>query len=89
MIAVLVHYSGRVQGVGFRVTASLIAKSFDVTGWVKNLPDGRVALWAEGESDEVHAFLAEVRARMGGCVHDEQRQAQEAAGRFRSFSVVH
>ena len=44
MISLQVFYEGHVQGVGFRFTVRHIAKGFDVTGWVRNLPDGRVEL---------------------------------------------
>ena len=57
-----VFYSGRVQGVGFRVTAEETAKSFDVVGWVKNLRDGRVELIAEAEEDVLKRFLAVLRS---------------------------
>ena len=42
------YFSGRVQGVGFRYTSRNIAINYDVTGFVRNLPDGRVELVAEG-----------------------------------------
>jgi acylphosphatase len=61
MIGRQVFYEGRVQGVGFRYTAKRIAMGFDVIGWVRNLPDGRVELHAGGEPDEVRAFLTAVR----------------------------
>ena len=48
----LVLFSGRVQGVGFRYTACHIARHFTVTGYVRNLPDGRVELLAEGNPEE-------------------------------------
>src|SRR6266481_6368545 len=57
MISLQVFYEGRVQGVGFRFTVRHIAKGFDVTGWVRNLPDGRVELQVTGEGGEVRAFL--------------------------------
>jgi acylphosphatase len=57
MISLQVFYEGRVQGVGFRFTVRHIAKGFDVTGWVRNLPDGRVELQVTGQEDEVRAFL--------------------------------
>src|SRR5260370_23067699 len=57
MISLQVFYEGRVQGVGFRFTVRHIAKGFDVTGWVRNLPDGRVELQVTGEEDEVRAFV--------------------------------
>jgi acylphosphatase len=56
----LVHYEGRVQGVGFRYTARRIAQGYDVAGRVKNLPDGRVEMRVFGEAEEVDAFLEAV-----------------------------
>ena len=50
-------YTGRVQGVGFRDTAQRLAGRFAVSGFVRNLDDGRVELVAEGEPVEVNAFL--------------------------------
>jgi len=60
MIARHVFYEGRVQGVGFRYTVRYLAKGFDVIGWVRNLPDGRVELLAGGEPSEVEGFLAAI-----------------------------
>jgi acylphosphatase len=57
MISLSVFYEGRVQGVGFRWSVRHIAKGFDVTGWVRNLIDGRVEMQVSGEEDEVRAFL--------------------------------
>jgi acylphosphatase len=57
MISLQVFYEGNVQGVGFRWSVRHIAKGFDVTGWVRNLPDGRVELQVNGEENEVCAFL--------------------------------
>jgi acylphosphatase len=60
VISLQVFYEGRVQGVGFRFTVRHIAKGFDVTGWVRNLPDGRVELQVTGREGEVRAFLDQV-----------------------------
>ncbi len=57
MIGRHVFYEGRVQGVGFRATVKGIARGYDVTGWVRNLPDGRVEMQANGDMEEVEAFL--------------------------------
>ena len=57
MIGRHVFFEGRVQGVGFRWSVKNLARGYDVTGWVKNLPDGRVEMQASGDADEVDAFI--------------------------------
>src|SRR5476649_1637601 len=56
-----IFYSGRVQGVGFRYTARTVAAGFEIAGYVRNLPDGRVELAAEGDAAELDAFRAAMR----------------------------
>ena len=60
MIAKRVIFKGHVQGVGFRYTVMDLARSFEVCGWVKNLPEGTVELQVTGESGEVDAFIKEI-----------------------------
>ncbi len=57
MISLQVFFEGNVQGVGFRWSVKRVAKGFDVVGWVRNLPDGRVELQASGAESEVRAFI--------------------------------
>jgi acylphosphatase len=57
MISFEVFYEGRVQGVGFRWSIRNLAKGFDVTGWIRNLDDGRVQMQVSGEEEEVRSFL--------------------------------
>jgi acylphosphatase len=84
-----VFYSGRVQGVGFRYTAKTTAMGFELTGVVRNLPDGRVELIAEGERGELAAFAEAVRdAGLSGFIRDEQVQWQPATGEFKGFEIV-
>ena len=81
------HYSGMVQGVGFRYTARRIASRFDVTGYVQNLTDGRVLLVAEGRPDELDRFLGAVRSGLGDYIRDTSEETSPAAGRFGHFDI--
>jgi acylphosphatase len=65
-----VLYSGYVQGVGFRYTARSVASRFQVTGWVRNLADGSVELEAQGEREEVRAYLGSLSERMSRNIRD-------------------
>ena len=48
--------SGRVQGVGFRYFARQKAQELNISGWVRNTPDGNLEIEAEGESLDLAAF---------------------------------
>ena len=90
MTALQVFYEGRVQGVGFRYTTKQIAMGFEVTGWVRNLPDGRVEMEVRGEEDEVAAFLREIReSQLGPLIHGEQSGAVPAGEALQGFSIRH
>jgi acylphosphatase len=88
-IRLTVLYSGRVQGVGFRYTARSVASGFDVTGYVRNLPDGRVELVAEGSPAEVRAFVASVERELGVHIRDVNINEEPPTGRFTDFSIRH
>ena len=57
MIARRIIYEGRVQGVGFRFSVKEIAQGYELAGWVRNLPDGRVQMEAQGDDAEIESFL--------------------------------
>jgi acylphosphatase len=86
--AQMVHYAGKVQGVGFRATTAEIAKDYPVTGWVKNLDDGRVQLLVEGPADAVDDFLKAVRSRWKDNITKEENTKPEVSGKHKSFEVV-
>jgi len=64
--AVHVHVTGRVQGVGYRQGCRSTARSLDLVGWVRNLADGRVELFAQGRDESIDRLLDWVWAGSSG-----------------------
>lgn len=84
-----IFYSGHVQGVGFRYTAKTVAAGFDISGTVRNLPDGRVELIAEGARAELEAFQTALRdAGLKHFIRDENVAWSAAQNEFRGFEIV-
>jgi len=52
--------SGIVQGVGFRAFTQRLAESYGLRGWVRNLPDGRVEVLAEGDEEVLFHFVRDL-----------------------------
>lgn len=81
------YFDGRVQGVGFRYKAMYLARSLELTGWVRNLYDGRVEMEIQGEEETIRYFLARLQEDRFISITDmeveEVRVVQE-----RSFKVT-
>jgi acylphosphatase len=80
--------SGRVQGVGFRYFTQDAATREGVTGWVRNLPDGRVEAFVEGERDAVTCVERAIRrGPRGARVDSVDVDAEEPGGMYRGFRM--
>ena len=80
---------GMVQGVGFRYFAFEVARTLGLSGYVRNLPDGRVEAWAEGEMaslDKLHGEL--LRGPAGARVAEVKVEILEATGKHDTFRIT-
>ena len=77
-----VHFSGRVQGVGFRYTALKVAAKHKAAGFVRNLPDGRVEMVLEGNAEDLYACVADLAQRMARYIEHQALTPSPATGEF-------
>ncbi|MHC5037691.1 MAG: acylphosphatase [Planctomycetota bacterium] len=81
------HFSGHVQGVGFRYATRAIAVRMPVEGYVQNLRDGRVIMVAEGEREALETLLGEIRSQMGSYIEDVGADWGEPKQEFSGFEI--
>ncbi len=82
--------TGRVQGVGFRYFVLQNANDLSLTGWVRNLWDGRVEVTAEGPHDNLNQFLVKLRrGPLSADVENVDYDFSDAKGEFQRFAVLH
>lgn len=82
------YFSGHVQGVGFRYSTAQLAKGFEVTGFVKNLADGRVELEIEGEESECRGMLASVEDELDAYVRKTECSVGRRPQSFTTFRIA-
>jgi acylphosphatase len=82
-----VYFSGRVQGVGFRYHTMQVAKEFEVSGYVRNVADGRVQVEAEGQKSEVEGFVAEICDRLSMFIRKTEPSESWREPVFRGFTI--
>lgn len=80
-------FSGQVQGVGFRQTTARLAESYQVTGYVRNLVDGRVELVLEGPDAEITQLVSEIQAFFGKKIRETKSAEYPATNHFSDFRI--
>ena len=84
----ILRFTGHVQGVGFRYTTESIASRFTVTGFVRNLPDGRVEAIAEGTRCELDRFRQAIENGMRGHIQQIDVTEERVTGEFEAFCIA-
>lgn len=73
--------------MGFRFTAESLALELNVTGWVKNLRDGRVEIIAEAETENLERFLVRIKESFSSYINNVDIEHSDASGKFKEFKV--
>ena len=85
-----IFISGRVQGVFFRAGTQTRAKKIEVYGFVRNLPDGRVEILAEGEKENVEKLINWLkRGSLFAKIDNVEVTWEEHKGEFGEFNIIY
>ena len=82
-----IFFSGRVQHVGFRYTAYYLARELYLTGWVDNLPDGRVQMQVQGRPAQLRKLLLRLKSQPHIQITSQKIREQAPLPYERGFSV--
>jgi len=82
-----IYYSGSVQGVGFRFAVQSAARPLGITGWAKNLEDGRVEMVCEGGEAALDKILDKIKVVFDAYIRDVRIEAEKATGEFEGFDI--
>ena len=89
MTARLITFVGRVQGVGFRYTSYRIAGQYEITGYVKNLPNGTVEMLAQGSQTQIDGCIAAIQDYFGGYVRECKTVEVPVNSRYFDFRITY
>ncbi len=81
-------FQGRVQGVGFRFTARNAGQKHKIAGFVRNLPDGTVEMWAQGPRRDVEAAISEIQSVFSRHIDNQRIEEVEPNAEYSSFHIA-
>jgi acylphosphatase len=88
MVARHVIFIGRVQGVGFRFTAHRMAHRHQLTGFVRNLPDGTVEMLAQGPARDIDDCIQAIKGYFDDYIRDTEIQEVPPDPRHNDFKIT-
>ncbi len=87
-IAKHIIFSGRVQGIGFRFTAFNIANRYELTGFVRNLPDGTVEMLAQGNPDDITNCIRDINESFTGYISETTIEDASPNPQYKTFKIT-
>ena len=88
VIAKHIIFKGSVQGVGFRYTSRRIAKNYDLTGYVKNLSDGNVEMFIQGEKTDIGYCIEDICASFSSYIMDKDMKICPVQPQYVEMGIV-
>lgn len=83
-----ITFSGDVQGVGFRFTAQRIANRHQLTGFVRNSPDGSVAMLLQGKPEDINKCIYEIKLAFAGSIRQTQIEEKTPNTKYTDFRIT-
>ncbi len=81
-------FSGSVQGIGFRFTAFNIANQYQLTGFVRNLPDGTVEMFAQGNPGDITNCIRDIQDSFTSYITDTTIEDATPNPQFKTFKIT-
>ncbi len=88
MLAKRIIFIGRVQGVGFRFTARRAASRRQLTGFVRNVPDGTVEMLAQGRPEDVDDCIQDIKEYFAGYLTETRIEEIPPDPRYTDFKIT-
>ncbi len=83
-----IFYSGTVQGIGFRYAVQRFGSELGLTGWVRNLSDGRVEILVEGKKELIEQLNKSIDEHFNGYIKSKEVNFSAAQGSYKKFEIV-
>ena len=81
-------FIGRVQGVGFRFTAQRIACRYSLAGFVRNMPNGSVEMFAQGHPDDIDDCLGDLQESFANYIRETKIEDIPSDPRYKEFNIT-
>ncbi len=88
MIAKHIFFTGRVQGVGFRFTARRAANRRQLTGFVRNVPNGSVEMLAQGRPEDIDDCIQDIKEYFAGYLKETKTEEIPLDTRYEEFRIT-